>query len=112
MKRLEARAPAAFAVEQPVYVRLVFRPELSDPARVPAADAAGGRAVAVLECLVGDLAGRRASCSRKDALFPMHCSLVHGQATRLRDGPRAAKVGEGVARGPHMDDVRTLCPER
>jgi hypothetical protein len=86
----------------------MFRPELSDPARFPAADAAGGRAFAVLERLVGDLAGPRASRSRKDALLSMHWSLVHGLATLLLDGPLAAELGHGVARGRHVDDVLTL----
>jgi AcrR family transcriptional regulator len=107
MRRV-GRAYVDFALEQPVYFRLMFRPELSDPARFPAADAAGGRAFAVLERLVGDLAGPRASRSRKDALLSMHWSLVHGLATLLLDGPLAAELGQGVARGRHVDDVLTL----
>jgi hypothetical protein len=38
----------------------------------------------------------------------MHWSLVHGLATLLLDGPLAAELGQGVARGRHVDDVLTL----
>ena len=111
MRRV-GRAYVDFALEQPVYFRLMFRPELSDPSRFPAADAAGGRAFAVLVRLVGEIAGPGASQSRKDALVSMHWSLVHGLATLLLDGPLAAELGAGIARGQHVDDVLTLFLDR
>ena len=111
MRRV-GRAYVDFALEQPVHFRLMFRPELSNPARFPAAHAAGGRAFAVLDRLVGEIAGPRASRSRKDALVSMHWSLVHGLSTLLLDGPLASELGAGVARGRHVDHVLTLFLER
>jgi|694.fasta_scaffold14424_9 AcrR family transcriptional regulator len=111
MRRV-GRAYVDFALEQPVHFRLMFRPELSDPARFPAAHAAGGRAFAVLDRLVGEIAGPRASRSRKDALVSMHWSLVHGLSTLLLDGPLASELGADVARGRHVDHVLTLFLER
>ncbi|MDX2014920.1 MAG: TetR/AcrR family transcriptional regulator, partial [Myxococcaceae bacterium] len=41
------RAYVTFALEQPVYFRLMFRPELTDLKRFPTVEAAGARAFAV-----------------------------------------------------------------
>lgn len=110
--RRVGRTYVDFALEQPVYFRLMFRPELTDPERFPAAEAAGGRAFAVLERLVDDVTGPQADPGRKDAMVTMHWSLVHGLATLLLDGPLASELGPGVTRGRHVDDVLSLFLKR
>ena len=102
------RSYITFALEEPVYFRLMFRPEWTDLSRFPAAEAAGARAFAVLHGLVNDLAAPRTGSARTEALVSMHWSLVHGLSTLLLDGPLARKLGDSEQRERHVDLVLRL----
>jgi AcrR family transcriptional regulator len=106
------RAYVTFALDEPVYFRLMFRPELTDLKRFPAVEAAGARAFGVLQRLVDETAGRRAGQAKKDALVSMHWALAHGLATLLLDGPLGAQLATGPERARHVDDVLRLFVER
>jgi AcrR family transcriptional regulator len=106
------RAYVSFALDQPVHFRLMFRPELADLARFPAAAAAGTRAAGVLRHMVAAQAGPRASQARRDALASLHWSLVHGLATLLLDGALGARLGSRAARDRHVDAVLRLFAAR
>jgi AcrR family transcriptional regulator len=112
-QRLErvGRAYVAFALEQPVYFRLMFRPELTDLKRFPAVEVAGSRAYAVLEGLVDERASPRTNVARKEAMASMHWSLVHGLSTLLLDGPLGAKLGTAANRDRHVEQVLKLFAE-
>lgn len=113
-KKLEraARAYVVFALEAPVYFRLMFRPELTDLKRFPSTEAAGARALAVLQRLVDEEAGPRVGAARKDAMVSMHWSLAHGLATLLVDGPLGAELRDVASRDQHVDQVLRLFAER
>ncbi|MCA3012880.1 MAG: TetR/AcrR family transcriptional regulator [Myxococcaceae bacterium] len=106
------RAYVAFALDEPVYFRLMFRPELADRARFPAVEAAGARALGVLRRLVDESLGPRATPARREATVSMHWSLAHGLATLLLDGPLGASLAPGPARDRHVDEVLRLFVER
>jgi AcrR family transcriptional regulator len=106
------RAYITFALDQPVYFRLMFRPELTDLKRYPDVDAKAAQAFGVLQKLVSELAGRRASPARKHALTSMHWSVAHGLATLLLDGNLGDQLGSRVARERHVDDVLRLFSAR
>ena len=111
--RLErvGQAYVAFALEEPVYFRLMFRPELADLKRFPSAGAAGARGFAVLQRLVGEKAGARVGQAKKEAMVSMHWSLVHGLATLLLDGPLGAEFPDPAARARHVEQVLRLFTE-
>ncbi|MCU0697602.1 MAG: TetR/AcrR family transcriptional regulator [Myxococcaceae bacterium] len=100
-------AYVTFALDEPVYFRLMFRPELTDLRRFPGVEAAGARAYAVLERLVDEHAPRAAQAKR-DAMVSMHWSLVHGLATLLVDGPLGAEFPDAAARTRHVEQVIKL----
>ncbi|MFC9993456.1 TetR/AcrR family transcriptional regulator [Nocardia sp. NPDC127526] len=83
-----------FAVEQPAYFRLMFRPELSQPEKHPDAMVAGEAAFAVLAETVeeavraGDLPADQAS-----ALTVAWWSLAHGLAALTVDGQLGKRAG-------------------
>lgn len=106
------RAYVDFALEQPVFFRLMFRPELTDLERFPAAEAAGDRALAVLQRLVDETEGPRATQARKEALVSLYWSIVHGLATLLLDGQLGVDLPPGPARDHHVDAVLRLAFER
>jgi AcrR family transcriptional regulator len=108
--RLErvGNAYVAFALDEPVYFRLMFRPELTDLERFPAAGAAGARAFAVLQRLVDEEAGGRMRPTTKEAMVSMHWALVHGLATLLLDGPLGAQFPDAASRDRHVAKVLRL----
>jgi AcrR family transcriptional regulator len=101
------RAYVRFALEQPVYFRLMFRPELSGVQRAPAADGQSARAFSVLQSLVDQRLDPRVRHARREALVSMNWALVHGLATLLLDGP-LAHVED---RERHVDQVLRLFTE-
>ncbi len=109
-QRLErtGRAYVTFALDQPVYFRLMFRPELTDLKRYPDVDAQAAQAFGVLQRLVSEQAGRRASPARRHALTSLHWSLAHGLATLLLDGNLGDQLGSRAARERHVDEVLRL----
>ena len=76
-------AYVGFAIEQPGVFRIMFRPDMCDPARFPAARAAGERAHAELHRLVRLIHGDAAS----DTLASVYWAHVHGLACLIVDGP-------------------------
>jgi AcrR family transcriptional regulator len=108
-KRLAAagRAYVDFALERPVYFRLMFRPELVNVARFPLVQQAGQRAYGVLEGLVAEkLERRRAPAGTAEAMASMHWSVVHGLSALLLDGSMGKMFPEKKARDAHI--ARTL----
>jgi AcrR family transcriptional regulator len=106
LERVKAlgRAYIAFALEQPAYFRVMFRPELVDLTRYDRAQEAGDVAFAYLHAAVAELmeAGLLpgASC---DAVAALMWSIVHGFSCLALDGPIArsfevdlASLTEGV----------------
>lgn len=99
------RAYVEFACRHPAHFRIMFRPELANPARCPNARAAGDAAFSTLSRVVHSAvqAGLPALPS-EEALATMLWSLAHGLAGLILDGPLANKHPE---RGPSkpIDDV-------
>jgi AcrR family transcriptional regulator len=90
------RAYITFALTHPGHFRLMFRSELVDVGRHPAALEAGARAYQVLvDGVAGCVAAGRSGGLDADALVRLCWSLVHGAAGLLLDGPPASAVGEG-----------------
>jgi AcrR family transcriptional regulator len=112
-QRLEraGRVYVTFAIEQPVFFRLMFRPELTDLKRFPSTEAAGSRAFAVLEGLIDDRFGSRTNTARKRAMVSMYWSLVHGLSMLLLDGPLGAKLATAASRDRHVEQVLKLFVE-
>ncbi|MEI7447969.1 MAG: TetR/AcrR family transcriptional regulator, partial [Burkholderiales bacterium] len=94
------RAYVGFALEQPGRFRIMFRPELCDPSRYPAAAQAGDRAHAELMRMVTLVHG-----APDEALATLHWSQVHGLASLLLDGGMADKLPSARARKAHVDAV-------
>lgn len=99
-----AEAYVGFALDRPGVFRIMFRPELCDPARFPAAQAAGERAHGELQRLVQLLHGH--------ATGPAHASgywaQVHGLATLLVDGPLGLALPGTRERRAHVREVVAL----
>lgn len=98
-----------FALAEPVFFRLMFRPELVELSRFPAAAAAGARAFSVLERLIDERTeGTRATQAKKDALVSMHWSVVHGLAALMTDGALGEKYQKPEDREKHVVMVLEL----
>lgn len=93
-------AYVGFAMEQPGRFRIMFRPELCDPARFPAAAQAGDRAHGELMRMVGLVHG-----APDATLATLHWSVVHGLASLMVDGGLAEKLPSAKARRAHVDAV-------
>jgi AcrR family transcriptional regulator len=93
-------AYVGFAMEQPGRFRIMFRPELCDPARFPAAAQAGERAYGELMRLVTLVHG-----APDETLATLHWSMVHGLASLMVDGGMAEKMPSAKARRAHVDAV-------
>ncbi len=107
--RLErvGRAYVTFALDEPVYFRLLFRPDLMDLGRFPEVTAEGARTYGVLQGLVAEEAGVGSSREEQEAMASLHWSLVHGLATLLLDGNLGAKLelGTRAAQERHIEAV-------
>ncbi len=89
-----------FVLEQPGRFRIMFRPELCDPARFPAAAQASDRAHTELMRMVALVHG-----APDEALATLHWSQVHGLASLMVDGGLADKMPSASARRAHVDAV-------
>ncbi|MFT3691922.1 MAG: TetR/AcrR family transcriptional regulator [Kofleriaceae bacterium] len=106
-----ARAYVDFALDNPAYFRVMFRPDLVDVERFPAAKAAGDRAFAFLEQFVAPL-GKAMTPARRAALVSMVWAEVHGLATLLVDGKLAVIYPDPKERERHVHAVIQLFVER
>ena len=98
-----------FALEQPVFFRLMFRPELVDLTWFPTAQAAGARALAVLERLIVERTeGTRATPARREAMVSMHWAMVHGLSSLLLDGSLGYNHPNATERSKHVEQVLEL----
>ena len=96
-----AEAYLGFALEHPAVFRVMFRPELCDPARFPLAQAAAENARAACERLVRIVHDGRFS----PALASMHWAHVHGLACLVLDGPLGAELPTEAARRAHLTEA-------
>lgn len=96
-----AEAYLGFALEHPAVFRVMFRPELCDPARFPRARAAAENARAACERLVRIVHDGRFS----SALASMHWAHVHGLACLVLDGPLGAELPTEAARRAHLAEA-------
>jgi AcrR family transcriptional regulator len=91
-------AYVGYAIEHPGVFRIMFRREVCDASRFPAARAASERAHQELLRLVALLhAG-----TQDEALTTTYWSLVHGLAGLIIDGPLAEQLTTLAARRSHM----------
>ena len=100
------REYVAFALDNPVQFRLMFRPELVDPSRFPSVQRAARRALAVLMRHVDEQ--KRYSARQKDAAVSLHWSVVHGLATLFLDGALGHQFVDRKQRDKHVDQVLKL----
>ncbi|MEV6323981.1 TetR/AcrR family transcriptional regulator [Nocardia sp. NPDC051787] len=102
-----ARSYFRFSREQPAYFRLMFRPELSQPDKHPAAMAAGDAAFAVLTDAIAECV--RAGvlpADKADTLAVMYWGLSHGLASLRLDGQLEKRAEQfGTTTSDLADDV-------
>jgi len=89
-------AYVGFALDHPGRFRMMFRPEVCDHGRFPAAQAAGERAFEQLMRMVGLVHGEATI-----VLASMHWAQVHGLAGLLLDGSLGDKLPAGPAQRAH-----------
>lgn len=103
---LSGLAYVGFALDEPGVFRVMFRPELCDPARFPQARDAGARAHGELRRMVRLVHGRDDE-SRAVACW----SMVHGLACLLVDGPLGLACPDPAARRVlAVQALETLAP--
>lgn len=90
-----------FALSQPGVFRLMFRPDVCNPQRFPAALEAGARARAELDRLNQLVHGAQATATGATVLW----AHVHGLACLLIDGPLAMALASEESRQHHLEDV-------
>lgn len=100
-------AYVGFALDHPGIFRIMFRPELCDPARFPEAQAAGEAAHGELRRMVALVHGAQAS----DALATGYWSLVHGLACLMVDGPLGQQLSGQRARRAHTIEALSAMVE-
>lgn len=99
-----AEAYVGFALDRPGVFRIMFRPEVCDPARFPAAQAAGERAHGELVRMVQLLHGPAAGAAHASGYW----AQVHGLATLLVDGPLGHALPGPRERRAHLREVVAL----
>lgn len=97
------RAYVEFALRQPGVFRVMFRPDMCDPARFPEVMATCRQAHAELERLNQLAYGASASPATATLLW----SHVHGLSCLLVDGPLAGQFPGERQRQAHLDQVAT-----
>jgi len=98
--REAGEAYVGFALERPGVFRIMFRPEVCDLGRFPAAQAAGERAFEALGRLVRIVHG-----AFDETLASMHWAQVHGLACLLVDGGLGAKMPGARERRAHVRET-------
>ena len=94
-------AYVGFAIDHPGIFRIMFRRELCDATRFPAAVAASQRSHAELLRLVALMHDG----AQHEALSSTYWSLVHGLAGLIIDGPLAERLPTVAARRAHMRET-------
>lgn len=97
-------AYVGFALDRPGVFSIMFRPEVCDPARFPAARQAGERAHGELGRLVRLLHGG----AHSEALASGYWAQVHGLATLFVDGPLGQQLPGARQRRAHLREVLAL----
>lgn len=95
------QAYVGFAIDHPGVFSIMFRPELCDPARFPAARQAGAGSYAELERMVALTHGS----THVDSLAGVYWSQVHGLACLLVDGPVGQQLTGLRERRAYMRDT-------
>ena len=101
-------AYVGFAIDHPGVFRVMFRPDLCDAARFPAAKEAGERAYGELLRLVGLLHGEAAADA---TLASVYWSVVHGLACLIVDGPLGWGAGGARERRALMKTTLERCAD-
>ena len=96
-----AAAYVAFALDQPGVFRIMFRPEVCDPARFSAVQASGARARDELDRLSGIVHGKEAHATMATILW----AHVHGLACLLLDGPLGSQFESVAQRAAYLRTV-------
>lgn len=97
------QAYVGFALDHPGLFRIMFRPEVCDPARFPAAQVAGTAARGELLRLVRLLHGSDDS----EAVASVYWAQVHGLACLMVDGPLAQALPGPRERRAHLRETLT-----
>lgn len=95
------RAYVAFALDHPGVFRIMFRPDLCDPAGFPEVRAASARALGELERLNTLVHGPSARPDQATLLW----AHAHGLACLLLDGPLGQTLSDPEAREAHLATV-------
>lgn len=98
-------AYVTFALRRPAHFRLMFRPELVQVGKFPAAEQAAGGAFSELEAMVLAISPSLGCPVESDPLLSLHWSLVHGLAQLLLDGPLSARFSDVEACLAHAEEV-------
>ncbi len=101
-------AYVGFALDHPGIFRIMFRPEVCDAARFPAAQAAGARAHGELQRMVLRLHGEAAG----PVLASVYWAQVHGLACLIVDGPIGQQLAATRERRAHVRDVMAAFADR
>lgn len=96
-----AHAYVGFALREPGIFRIMFRPDMCDPARFPEVVATGRQARAELERL-NQIACRTTASSTTATILWSH---VHGLSCLLLDGPMGGPLKTPRQRQAHLDRV-------
>jgi AcrR family transcriptional regulator len=96
-----AAAYVNFALDQPGVFRIMFRPEVCDPARFSAVQASGARARDELDRLSGIVHGENAHATMATILW----AHVHGLAGLLLDGPLGSQFDSNEERTQYLQTV-------
>jgi AcrR family transcriptional regulator len=96
-----AAAYVNFALDQPGVFRIMFRPEVCDPARFSAVQASGVRARDELDRLSGIVHGTKAHATMATILW----AHVHGLACLLLDGPLGGQFESNEERTQYLRTV-------
>jgi AcrR family transcriptional regulator len=97
------QAYVGFAIDHPGVFRIMFRSEVCDPARFPAALQAGESAYRELERLVALIHGEAEVAS----LSAVYWGQVHGLASLIVDGPIGQQLGNARERRAYMREALT-----
>lgn len=101
-------AYVGYALDHPGVFRIMFRPEICDAARFPAARESGERAHAELQRMVRHLHGDAAG----PELASLYWAQVHGLACLIVDGPVGLQLAGTRERRAHVREVMAAFADR
>ncbi|HEY2385411.1 MAG TPA: TetR/AcrR family transcriptional regulator [Candidatus Binatia bacterium] len=104
--RLQALAQSyiRFGVAHPAHYRVMFRPDLGDPAQEPELDAAAGQAFHGLLLIIAELRGPGTGAEELERLAITAWSMVHGLVSLWNEGPLRNKTARPSVK-PFADEV-------